>query len=288
MAAQQKFGGTHTQRKLEILERYLDRYTTALKNQPFETIFVDAFAGTGEISRVPDTEGMMPIADLEGTIAGSATRALSLAIPFNRYLFIEKSASKLAELQWLKDRFPALRDRMRFEHADANRALAAFVRQTDWRSHRAVVFLDPFGNAVAWSTVVALAKTRAIDLWYLFPAGLGVHRQIGRDGTVHFTHESSLDTLFGTPEWRAAFIKETVSKDLFGATSRSEKVATPISITLFMIERLREVFEGLVLDEWLPLGSRNVHMYSLLFATANPSPKAVSLADRLARAVLKP
>jgi three-Cys-motif partner protein len=230
---------------------------------------------------------MMPMAELKETIAGSAVRALSLANPFDRYLFIEKYPSKLKELEGLSDRFPALRDRMRFECADANLALATFVRDTDWRQHRAVVFLDPFGNSVAWPTVLALARTRAIDLWYLFPAGLGVHRQIGRDGTVDPTHEASLDMLLGTPDWRTTFITETESDDLFGATSRSEKVATPRSITLFMIKRLREVFKGLVLDEWLPLGSRNIHMYSLLFATANPSPKAIALADRLARAVLK-
>ena len=37
--------------KLGILEAYLDAYTTALKNQPFELVYVDAFAGTGRIMR---------------------------------------------------------------------------------------------------------------------------------------------------------------------------------------------------------------------------------------------
>jgi three-Cys-motif partner protein len=41
------FGGPWTLQKLEILERYLDSYTTALKNQPFQLIYVDAFAGEG-------------------------------------------------------------------------------------------------------------------------------------------------------------------------------------------------------------------------------------------------
>jgi hypothetical protein len=44
-----------------------------------------------------------------------------------------------------------------------------------------------------------------------------------------------------------------------------------------MIARMKQVFRGGVLDEWLPLGSRNIHMYSLLFAWANPSPKAPHL-----------
>ena len=47
------FGGDWTIDKLEILRRYLDAYTTALKEQPskerpFNLIYVDAFAGAGD------------------------------------------------------------------------------------------------------------------------------------------------------------------------------------------------------------------------------------------------
>ena len=41
------YGGEWTLKKLEIIYQYLDRYTTALKNQPFQLIYVDAFAGDG-------------------------------------------------------------------------------------------------------------------------------------------------------------------------------------------------------------------------------------------------
>lgn len=44
------FGGPWTLQKLNILDRYLDAYTTALKNQPFNLIYVDAFAGEGSFS----------------------------------------------------------------------------------------------------------------------------------------------------------------------------------------------------------------------------------------------
>lgn len=46
-----------------------------------------------------------------------------------------------------------------------------------------------------------------------------------------------------------------------------------------------QIFKGGVLDEWLPLGSRGIHMYSLVFAWANPREKA-KLAGKLAKAVL--
>jgi three-Cys-motif partner protein len=139
---------------------------------------------------------------------------------------------------------------------------------------------------VKWTTIEAIAKTQAIDLWYLFPAGLGVHRQIGKDATIDPTHAASLDDLLGTKEWRRAFIEERSENDLFGARRDQIKTATPESITRFMIERMRPVFKGGVLDEWLPLGSNGIHMYSLIFAWANPSPKA-KLAGKLAAAVLR-
>ena len=39
----------------------------------------------------------------------------------------------------------------------------------DWSLHRAVLFLDPYGMQVEWATIEAVAKTKAIDLWLLFP-----------------------------------------------------------------------------------------------------------------------
>ena len=44
------FGGPWTEKKLEILRRYLDAYTTALKNQRFTLYYVDGFAGAGTYS----------------------------------------------------------------------------------------------------------------------------------------------------------------------------------------------------------------------------------------------
>ena len=43
------FGGSWTQEKLNILRGYLDAYTTALKDQPFKLIYIDAFAGSGNL-----------------------------------------------------------------------------------------------------------------------------------------------------------------------------------------------------------------------------------------------
>jgi three-Cys-motif partner protein len=93
---------------------------------------------------------------------------------------------------------------------------------------RAVVFLDPFGNQVAWDTIKEIAATKAIDLWYLFPAGLGVNRQIGKCGAAHESyHARSLDKLLGTFDWRTAFSSERVERTLFEQRTETTKIATP-------------------------------------------------------------
>ena len=284
--AQDLFGGAHTEKKLEKLTAYLTAYATALKKQRFKTIFFDAFAGTGAIP-VATEDGLFEQPDRLPFIEGSAVRAFSVEPCFDEYIFVEKDKRKFLSLCGLRDRFPHHGQRMYFQNNDANQALATFCRVRDWQKCRAVVFLDPFGNQVEWSTIEAIAATEAIDLWYLFPAGLGVHRQIGSDGRVHETHGASLDRLFGPHDWRSRFLARQQDRDLFGDSTRDSKIATPNLITEFMIECMTGRFRGGVLPEWLPLGSRGVHMYSLIFACANPSPRAAELARKLARAVLR-
>ena len=56
-----RFGGPWTIEKLDILEAYLDRYTTALKGQAFDLIYIDAFAGTGQVElHVEDRDYRLP------------------------------------------------------------------------------------------------------------------------------------------------------------------------------------------------------------------------------------
>ena len=282
----QKFGSRHTDEKLDKLERYLKSYSTALKNQNFHLIFFDAFAGTGDIQIGEEAPLLQNVDEYEPFIKGSAQRALRFGEAFDQYIFVEKSKKKVRELRELLTLFPDMAQRINIRCGDANEQLKTFCAQTDWRSSRAVVFLDPCGNQVEWETIAAIAKTEAIDLWYLFPAGLGVYRQISKTRGVHKTHVDSLDKLFGTTKWRDAFITLRETDDLFGSRENQEKEATVESVTRYMAMRMKRVFKGGVLEEWLPLGSKGIHMYSLMFAWANPSEKA-QLAGKLALAVLR-
>jgi three-Cys-motif partner protein len=288
MPEQLPFAGLHTQTKLSVVEGYLKAYVTALKKHRFHTVFFDAFAGTGELPLKGDEAGMFADVEEVTSITGSARRALAISPPFSQYIFVEKMKGKISALEKLRSEFPHRAPNIVIKQADANDAIAEFCARTDWRRTRAVMFLDPFGNQVKWSAIEAIAKTKAIDLWYLFPAQLGVGRQISRSGEFDETKAASLDRLLGTTAWREEFIRRYSETDLWGNSSdQTLKQVTVDGITRFMIRRMKIVFKGGVLDEWLPLGRGGAHWYSLLFAWANPSKQAGDIAQRISQSLMK-
>jgi three-Cys-motif partner protein len=282
------FGGTHTVEKLRVLEKYLSTFQQVLKKTGLRTVFFDAFAGTGKIPVEDPGPLFQDVEDATPFIEGSARRALGIKPPFTLYIFVEKGKRKSARLEGLRTDFPHLSSRIQIARADANNAIEDFCATTDWKRTRAVMFLDPFGNQVGFKAIESIARTRAIDLWYLFPAHLGINRQISASGEFDAAKAASLDFVLGTSEWRREFVTTIQRPDLWGQPQEtSVKQATVDSITRYMIRRMKSVFKGVVLDEWLPLGQGGSHWYSLLFACANPSKKATEIAERVARAVMK-
>ena len=96
---QQNFGGNWTDDKLEKIHQYLRTYTTVMKNNPLETTYIDAFAGTGyrTLETAPThSELLFPeLADQESQtfLKGSAKIALEVTPRFKKYIFIEKEKS---------------------------------------------------------------------------------------------------------------------------------------------------------------------------------------------------
>ncbi len=283
-----RFGGNWTEVKLARLRKYLTAYrqifTRNERARYFKTWFVDAFAGTG--SRIDPTAGsgstllkdVYGDEETAGYREGSAKIALGLPDPFDYYLFIEKSNIRVAALreQLGRDYVERL-GRCSFQHGDANDVLKAWCRERNWKKERAVVFLDPYGMQVEWSTVEALAATKAIDLWYLFPLGVGVSRLLTHSGRIDESWQASLDRIFGTSEWRDRFYRLDTRLNLFGERHQTlERTATPVSIEAFINERLASCFEavakGLVLRN-----SRSSPLYLLCFAAANKRGAPVAL-----------
>ncbi len=298
-----RFGGPWTQDKLNRIDDYLKAYMTIFKGNPYAsklgTYYVDAFAGTGRRSspvaedRAEGSlfEDALGDADANSLKEGSAYVALRQEQPFDRYVFVDRNPERAGKLDELREEFPGLADRISVEVADANAFLARWCREMDWKRNRAVVFLDPYGMQVDWTTVEAIARTEAIDLWILFPLGQAVNRLLTRRHLPEGGQAERLTRLFGTEEWREAFYK-ALDEDLdrltlFDADEGGHtKQANFDAIGAFFVERLKTVFAG-VAENPLPLrNSRRNPLYLLCFAAANP--KGAPTAVRIANHILRP
>lgn len=292
----QQFGGNWTQEKLERVRKYLQAYTTIFAHNPraqkLKPIYVDAFAGSGY--RISDrqkssTLGLFPEfvdADTQAFVKGSARIALEVDPPFKGYLFIEQDQDYAQELQKLKQEFSDKAALIEIVESDANAYLKQWCANMNWSATRAVVFLDPYGMQVDWTVIDAIAGTKSIDLWILFPIGMAVNRLLTTGGPPPEEWRQALTRIFGTEEWQKAFYGIGNNLDLFGEEMTQQvKLADFNKIGQFFVDRLKTIFAG-VADKPLPLmNSRNNPLYLLCFASGNP--KGAPTAIRIANDILK-
>lgn len=285
MSTKQKFGGIWTEEKLNIFTSYLDSYLIALYNQKFKKVYIDAFAGTGEIET----------SDGGQYLAGSAKLALEAKEKFDYYYFIEKDEWKAAELQkMVSTDFVYLKRRVSVYCGDANQKLKQIVNEIDWRYNRGLLFLDPYSTQVDWSTLEIVAQSHAIDVWYLFPFS-ALNRMLPRKGGFT-TWEQCINRLLGDRNWRTEFYKKDPQMTLFdifhdfdytGEDNRKIKDANPERIKSYIISRLQSVFPCVSKNPRIFRNSKNSPMFLFCFAISNDSPKAQSLALRIADHILK-
>ena len=275
-----KFGGDWTEEKLKCVSKYLHSYTQIMKDREYHFTYIDAFAGTGyrELKNSEDIE-------IPSFLAGSARKALEVRPPFKEYIFIEEDKNSYTELKNLTNEFP--NHNIECIKANANQYLTDLCREREWRSNRALVFLDPYGMQVEWRTIESIAKTQAIDLWLLFPIGMGVNRLLRNDGKIQPSERETLDQFFGRDDWFDEFYQLARQGSLFNKRDELEKRDSILAeIEQYFLKCLRSVFAK-VADNPLPLrNSKNSLMYLLCFAAGNPNaPKALKIAQEILEGV---
>ena len=275
------FGGAWTRSKLEILEGYLDAYTTALKNQPFHLWYVDAFAGTGYVNMdsgevIQDnllfSEDGWDI-ETANILRGSVRRAIDVNDrPFDEFIFVDLNFGYAAELSRLRHEF---RDRkIQIVSDDANTFLRNWCDSqtrglgTPWRGERAVIFLDPFATEVDWQTVQRISETQSVDLWILFPLS-ALTRMLPNEREPDDTHAANLDRVFGGPEWRDALYRASSQQTLFGDETQLVRAHQQAIVDLYL-GKLRGSFPTVAANPKGFRNSRNSPLFAFMFASANP------------------
>ena len=272
------FGGPWTLIKLDLLGRYLAFFNTALQGQPrpaspFDRIYIDAFAGTGQCE-IKLTDGT------RSTINGSAKIAANTTPAFHQIHLVDLKQKHVAELKTLAASGSS--SGIHVHRDDANSALEAIISKVNWRRTRGVLFLDPYGMAVRWETLQTIAKTEALDVWYLFPLS-AVYRQAAKDfEKVDEGKAAKLDAVLGTPDWRTTFYEKSGQESLLSGDEPSAKrVVGPPEIATFVHSRLSEIFRGWVSPP-IFLPEVGPPMFALFFAVANPAEPAIKLSKKAA------
>ena len=274
--------------KLERLRKYLNAYTTIMRKQQWcqGYVYVDAFAGPGRHrlrKREPEASGASVQAVLievsrhaqdaheqREFVAGSPRVALEIEHPFTWYVFIEKSADRIKRLWQLQKEFGETRNIV-IRRNDCNRYLLHRLIEhpkVDWSRWRALVFLDPFGMQVPWSTIEALGRTRAIEILLNLPVGMAIQRLLLRSGRFTARQRRKLDGYFGSPDWYEVLYRK--EPDLFGEENPIKVDASGKALLEWYRRRLCKVF-GYVSKACLIRNTRGGHLYYLLLASPNPT-----------------
>jgi three-Cys-motif partner protein len=180
--------------------------------------------------------------------------------------------------------------RVQVHAGEANAEILRLCGEIDWGRTRGVIFLDPFGASLEWTTLEIIRDTKALDVWYLFPLS-SVFRNAphARDKLTEDKRES-ITRILGTPEWETAFYREPqkVRLPFFGMVEeqKATRAVNVNAIEAFVEVRLKTVFRAVAKPKRL-LGLRNVPLFSLFFAVSNPSDAAIGPAMRIASHLLR-
>jgi three-Cys-motif partner protein len=227
-------------------------------------------------------------------LAGLVRRALAIEPPFQHFIFNEPDLARYHVLHRLSAEHPS-RD-IQVMSGDANDVVKGIFSSQPWSKKsrgnaRGLVFLDPYALQVDWDTLAMLARTQAVDVWYLFPLR-DVVRQLARRRSGIGAKEARLDRVL-SPRWRdlysipapaAAWHQTTMFEEPGGL--EQERNATQRQIEEWFRRQLQTIFS--YASEPLPLlTGQSRQAFSLFLCVANPSAKAIELAKHFHGYVMK-
>jgi len=175
-----------------FLMRYIDAFTTSMKNKKWQGLhYIDLFAGTGieRLKRSQKLDWSSPM------IAAQAPH------PFDRLHLCEKNKRKYNAL---KSRIDQISPGSQVVHGDANKKINGIVEEIPQRT-LSLAFLDPYGLHLDYETLRVLSNIRA-DLIIFFPDHLDALRNWEKSYLNN--PNSNLDRCLGSgADWRSILNK---------------------------------------------------------------------------------
>ncbi|MBX3405362.1 MAG: three-Cys-motif partner protein TcmP [Phycisphaeraceae bacterium] len=233
--------GPWGRRKYHFLARYLNIFTTAMKEKWSQLHYIDLFAGAG-FARIRDSNDV---------VYTSPMIAATLQHPFTCLHLCDKNPANCIALKARLDALPC-RPRFNLTNADSNEFIGEMLAGVPARGALSVTFADPFGLHLDFNTVREIAK-RQSDLIVLMADNMDALR----NWATYYQDNpgSSLDRFMGESGWREV-LKSTPSARQAEALRKRyiEKLKT-LGYSEFDTEGFRN--------------SRGADIYSLVFASRN-------------------
>jgi three-Cys-motif partner protein len=179
----------------------------------------------------------------------------------------QKNCDGLCDLVFKKH--PELDERVSVRCGDCNDKLIEICGSYDWKKWRGVCFLDPFGMQIDWTTLEALARTKALDVWFLFPLGIGVMRLLMRDRIPEGPWANRLTRMLGSEDWKERFYTSTGQLSLFGDESEVKRDAKLEYVGQCFVERLGSIFHCVLPHPLVLRNTRSNPMFLMCFAVGN-------------------
>jgi three-Cys-motif partner protein len=278
--------GPWAKEKLDSLARYLDFYTKVLKNQPWRTVYLDAYAGGGRAvvrtkehvaTGAPSLFGDAPPTDAEARelIDGSPRVALGIVNPFDRYVLVDPDPDRAAELETLKAEFAGTGGISILRMTAAEGIAWVTAQPISRRTHRGVAFLDPFGAKLDWASIQKLAETRLFEVVVNFALSMAIQRMLPNSGEVPKGWAATLDSYFGSRRWFDEVYQRRES-GLFAASGFEKRSDYSERLLELYRTQLRSAF-GHVSSPRLIRNTRGAALYYLLWA--GPNKKGLEGAD---------
>lgn len=272
---QQNTVGPWARQKLNGLEAYLSGYTTALKNQNFKTVFIDAFAGAGKSSvraawSGSDDDDILLFDDdffqsQVEFIEGSPIRALNLPNGFSEHYFFDLDPQRAELLSNLIVEYPTRK--INVQVGDANQVIQSQISKIAKGATRGVAFLDPYGPHLAWATVESIAATKKFEVLINFPLGMAINRLITRSGEIPEKWRVDLNSCFGSSEWEVRSYREQL--DLFGDIQREKADNAGAQLLDLYCQNLGTIFAH-VSRPSVVRNTRGVPIYYMIWAGPHP------------------
>ena len=190
----------HTLEKLNVIQRYIDQFATAMKPTGRTTGFrgfrernyIDLFSGPGTCV----------VQGSNQETQGSPILALSTRYPLSNYYFVDINPDYISALKRRADALDGPASHKSYFTGDSNQEVHQIVRFIDKKLSVNLALIDGFGVECNWSTVELLASCQRMDLIILFPQGMSINRNLKQWAE---SASNALDAFFGTDEWRQIY-----------------------------------------------------------------------------------